>query len=635
MTRGSTSYGVSKRAGSSGSSYTKVIVGETTTNNTGSPPTSPPTTNSDDGTYAYNPGDVVLKIATLLGTKQVYSPSYNTETNTTSTSYSYFLENLLETSTSSYQFKTTKNLGTETDSQTHAAYETENETLTLARDSDYRIFTIHGGGAFVTGGSILPNRAVTGATLTTVVSYPPSLATAFNEYETTYFTGADIKDSINGILSTNAAIGTITTVSSEETKIGTTLTTLSDPADFGRSTSEAKIFETTTYRFDFKEETNSSGLEATLNTVQVSAGTAEFSAYTTAITTLTRSFMGSNGFSSYSYGDIISKDTTYATGISPAQTAIIASKLGKATVGKLPVSLVSHYTTENSRFSFWTFDKGDQGGVQYEKSSDVSGAVRSTRSITIADQVITSTTYTSPAATINITGNSAESNSYTYSAGLALGLELKLNRYLTYFPHERYGDIVSSIDSMQYSYSDEGIGSSIIRFSSTGIYSTTNITQNTDTTFTGPVNSATSRNTQSFFSELFGIIKPGLGAAYPNGQKTKPLLLEKAGKGGHKFASTEGVLVYGNDTPPFTFAIHGESSSSIVSISAGSIGGDDPVRTLTLPIGSVCFHAGSTFVKADAGAGVLDGGLTYDRKHRQDADDYYYSSYYYYYGYGY
>ena len=241
--------------------------------------------------------------------------------------------------------------------------------------------------------------------------------------------------------------------------------------------------------------------------------------------------------------------------------------------------------------------------------------------MTIADEVITSTTYTSPAATINITGNTAESNSYTYSAGLALGLELKLNRYLTYFPNERYGDIVSSIDSMQYSYSDEGIGSSIIRFTSTGIYSTTK---------TGTAES--SLNTQSFSSELFGIVKPGLGEVYAEGQRTslKASFFETVFQppiyilGGQKFTDETGIYEYSTGSPPYSFHAFGSSDSSLITQDIGDIiTGTDTVRTISLPAQSVIFNPASSFLI------VARDAQTYDRNQIR-GDYYYYSSSYYY-----
>ena len=274
-----------------------------------------------------------------------------------------------------------------------------------------------------------------------------------------------------------------------------------------------------------------------------------------------------------------------------------------------------------------TYDKGPQGGVQYEKSIDVSGAVRSTRSMTIADEVITSTTYTSPAATINITGNTAESNSYTYSAGLALGLELKLNRYLSYFPHERYGDIVSSIDSMQYSYSDEGIGSSIIRFTSTGKYSTTK-----DGT------AGSSLNAQSFSSELFGIVKPGLGAVYEEGQRTAlkasyfEAIFESAKDilGGQKFTDKTGIYEYGSQSPLYSFYAFGPNDSSLITQAIGDIiTGSDTLRTISLPAQSVIFSPVSSFLIAERDA------QTYDRNQIRGDYGYYTSSSYYYYPYPY
>jgi hypothetical protein len=423
---------------------------------------------------------------------------------------------------------------------------------------------------------------------------------------------------VNTLIQTSSNISILTTTSSG----------LTETVDFGRLTSSAKVFTNITAYDFYYEEGNSRGQSYYSTTTSFADNKSTvFSGYTTTTFNRSRSYVGIDGFSTFTWLSNVFSNTTYETrfNVGDQNTGLQSRITYKETVGASQRKAQSATATGFLTYIDYsnkiiTLDKGRQGGVQYEKSSDVSGAVRSTRSMTIADEVITSTTYTSPAATINITGNTAESNSYTYSAGLALGLELKLNRYLSYFPNERYGDIVSSIDSMQYSYSDEGIGSSIIRFSSTGIYSTTK---------SGTAGS--SLNTQSFSSELFGIVKPGLGGVYAEGQRTAlkasyfDAMFEspKAILGGQKFTDETGIYEYGSQNPPYSFYAFGSSDSSLITQAIGDIiTGSDTLRTISLPAQSVIFNPVSSFLVAAGNA------QTYDRNQIRDYDGYY-SSYYY------
>jgi len=514
-------------------------------------------------------------------------------------------------------------------------YTTETELATERIGKTYGLSTIHGGAAFISGGDTLDNGVITGATYGSTFSAPlVSQPTDFNTVSRHYYQGDsqtatlttwkatfESDDVVNTLTSTTSVLSILTTTSSE----------LTETVDFGRLTSSAKVFTDITAYDIYVEEVTSSG-ESYYSTTS-SFGNAKstvFSGYTTITFNRSRSYAGIDGFSTFTWLSNIFSDTTYETYfyVGDQNTEFQSRITEKETIGTSQRKAQSatdtgFITSINISNKIITLDKGRQGGVQYEKSSDVSGAVRSTRSMTIADEVITSTTYTTPAATINITGNTAESNSYTYSAGLALGLELKLNRYLTYFPHEIYGDIVSSIDSMQYSYSDEGIGSSIIRFSSTGIYSTTK---------TGTAGS--SLNTQSFSSELFGIVKPGLGAVYEEGQRTvlkvsdntpffgylNPTII----LGGQKFTDETGIFEYRAVAPPYSFYAFGSTDSSLITQNTTDVTSvEHPERSISLPANSVIFNPRSTYLY------VGEGQKTYDRNQIRDFYYYYSSSYYY------
>ena len=609
--------------------------GYTTTNNrTNIPDQSDGTVT--DSSYTQEGRGATYRIATALSTYTFNNGYPSTVTTSKSLSYSSFSSNLIETESSSYSVKTTTRDFTSpnyTFVRSSERYTTESELATERVGKTYGLSTIHGGGAFISGGDTLDNGVITGATYGSIFSAPlVSQPTEFNTVTKHYYQGDsqtatltrwrasyESDDVVNTLIPTYSEISILTTTSSE----------LTETVDFGRLTSSAKVFTNTTANDFYYEEGSSTG-ESYYSTTSSFGGrkSTVFSGYTTTTFNRSRSYVGIDGFSTFTWLSNVFSDTTYEThvDVGDQNTGLKSRVTWKETVGTSQRKAQSatdtgFVTSINYSNKIITLDKGRQGGVQYEKSSDVSGAVRSTRSMTIADEVITSTTYTSPAATNNITGNSAESNSYTYSAGLALGLELKLNRYLTYFPHERYGDIVSSIDSMQYSYSDEGIGSSIIRFSSTGIYSTTK---------TGTAGS--SLNTQSFSSELFGIVKPGLGEVYAEGQRTslKASFFETVFQppiyilGGQKFTDETGIYEYSTGSPPYSFHAFGSSDSSLITQDIGDIiTGTDTVRTISLPAQSVIFNPASSFLI------VARDAQTYDRNQIR-GDYYYYSSSYYY-----
>jgi len=611
--------------------------GSTTVANTGTPIPPQSDQEEDEGENTIQGVYPTHLIATALSTSTFNAGYPSTVTTSKSISYSSSSSNLIETESSSYSVKTTTrdfSNSNYTFVRSIEEYSTEEEQLTEKVGRFYGLSTIHGGGAFISGGDTLDNGVITGATFGSTFSDPSvSQHTDFNTYEVELYQGnfntANL-DLWKASYFSEDEVDTIISASSELSIISTTSIELTETVDFGRLTSSAKVFTDITESDYYSEEGVSSGYSyyETTSAYPNSIATV-FSGYTT--TTFQRStrYSAIDGTSIFNWISSIFTSDTYNT-IVPIgnQNPDLSTRLTiKETNGTIQNRA---YTDKNQGFSInyhseklITYDKGRQGGVQYEKSSDVSGAVRSTRSMTIADEVITSTTYTTPAATMNITGNTAESNSYTYSAGLALGLELKLNRYLTYFPHERYGDIVSSIDSMQYSYSDEGIGSSIIRFSSTGIYSTTK---------TGTAGS--SLNTQSFSSELFGIVKPGLGAVYEEGQRTvlkvsdntpffgylNPTII----LGGQKFTDETGIFEYRAVAPPYSFYAFGSTDSSLITQNTTDVTSvEHPERSISLPANSVIFNPRSTYLY------VGEGQKTYDRNQIRDFYYYYSSSYYY------
>jgi len=605
--KGLTQSQVNETSGDSTYSSTKSIIVQRPENS----PDPTITGTSITGSYAINTFGIV--IATELGTSsQAWFEYFSTETSMTSLSYSSLSSNQLETVSSSYEVKTTiLNYDSFWDStSTYDCYLTEQETITERIGPRYPISTIHGGAAFISGGVILDNNVVTGATTTSIYSVSISQPTIFNSYSyqnylqpTTGNINIGIRSFSTGDITQGGFVGTTVTI------LTTSTSEIADPLDFGRSSISAKVFTSyTTSSFTLGVRTGNGEYITQTTSSRAQRNPTTFSGYSTITADITTGYFSDSVWTSDQ-----KLATVYAEGT--WETLVSAGNADTGTRSNSNTNKVTAWTVQPERYQSGyfsivgspflgviTYDKGPQGGIQYEKSSDISGAVRDSRSITIADQIITSTTYTTPAATGNITGNTAESNSYTNSAGLALGLELKLNRYLTYFPHERYGNIVSSIDSMQYSYSDEGIGSSIIRFSSTGIYSTTK---------TGTAGS--SLNTQSFSSELLGLAKIGLGAVYTDGQKIVPVI---GGGifGGQKFTNKEGAFTYPSVFPPHTLTIFGSNSSSLISIDSIDSENLSPARSSTLPSDSVIFNAQSSFVAVTRPNFNRSNYVTIDRK---------------------
>ena len=177
---------------------------------------------------------------------------------------------------------------------------------------------------------------------------------------------------------------------------------------------------------------------------------------------------------------------------------------------------------------------------------------------------------------------------------------------MTFLPIDGYGSIFSTVgnssDQSSFLLKYEGDGSSLVRFTSTGKYSTSQ-TGGSDGT-------RTDRTTQSFSSVLKGIAKIQQGQQYPNGQETVINRLAVGygfprAVGGQVFTETEGTVVYRGMNPASFFMFGGSNS---ISSSLNNPGADDNFRTQTIPANSVLFAELSTYVRAGGNA------LTVDRK---------------------
>jgi hypothetical protein len=555
-----------------------------------------------------------IAVKTLLSSETGIIYTADTGTVSTSQSYSKLSSDLLQTLSSHFTFKTLTFSDFNSTVRTSSDYVTESESLSTFYNNDYKIYTIYGGAAYVEGGVTLPNFGVTGASTASTFGNVPSQQTAFNTYSTRFRTAEPATYISTRTVRSNASSGaTVTTrIDRDGTRLTTSSLALNDPADFGRSTSSAKVFTTITFNNRFTDTTVTNGYVSTATTRSY-ANQTTVSAFgkTSILSQFESSYIGSDGYSTFYYPSITYVMTTYLSRVAlNISNTISNNQTINLTTGRIQHNFTSTQTGFNVSYyqlSFLTRDKGEQGGIQYESSTNISGAVRSTYPISIADEVITTSTRTSPAATIDLTVNSAESNSYTFSAGLPLGLELKLNRYMTFLPIDGYGSIFSTVgnstDKSSFLLKYEGDGSSVVRFTSTGKYSTSQ-TGGSDQT-------RTDRTTQSFASVLKGLAKIQQGQEYPNGQETVVRRSMLGGffwnqtqiAGGQRFTDTEGTVVY-REINPTSFFMFGGSDSSGLSLSDAAA--NNEFKTQTIPANSVAFAPLSTYLKAGAVIRTID-----------------------------
>ncbi len=561
-------------------------------------------------------------ILTSSGERTLFFEGFSRITATTSVAKSYSLlsSDLLQTISSSYSLKTTSVTANSYIDITYDSFVAETQTLTNYTDRSYRVSTIHGGGAFIVGGETLGNLVVTGASLETTFSSTRSQPTDFNTYTSQAYTegsgSVTITEGSVGFSSTDATI--TTRISSQDTQILASFVSTNETVDFGRSTNTIRVLTSRTFSSYFNSTTISAGFfVGTVTESYSNSTTVEFSGFTTALTNGSSGYLGSDGFETYSSIEMYSTMTTfpYVVGfLNSSSYDDITLEVTRGVARSLPYSdSFKGFRSIMPRVSYLTYDKGVQGGIQYESSSDISNVVRSFYPVSVADEVITTATMTSPAATVNLSVNSAQSNSY-FSAGLPLGLNISLNRYMSFLPIDgSYGSIFSTVgdseSSSNYVINYEDDGSSLVRFTSTGKYSTSQLV--------GSNQDSTGKTTQSFSSVLDGLVKIQQGQQYDNGKKTigkftiAPNYQNRPIYGGQKFTNREGLIIYQNPNPPKSFYVFGKNNSSLITQDSTDTGDIYKSGTLSLPANSVVFDHFSSFITA---ANLVNLPATYDRR---------------------
>ena len=460
----------------------------------------------------------------------------------------------------------------------------------------------------------MQNGIVTGASGVSVAYISMTQPTDFNSFSSEFYKGppGNVTITIGKLLSSYVADWT-TSLTTEDTRIVLSTISTDLTADFGLSANSIKVFTTQTFYSTYQRTTTrSTGNFGTTTSVKNNSTTVPFHGYTSTTTEFSTYYLDSStaGYQSITYCSsyLTMTDFAHLVGFSSTSSALNNSKTVKFTSflsKNLPrsVSWTGGHITAGSTRSFVTFNKGRQGGIQYESASDISDAVRSFYPVTVADQKLTTSTMTSPAATIDLSVNSAQSNSYL-SGLLPLGLNISLNRYMPFLPMGGYRSIFSTVGGSDspsnYVLDYEEDGSSIVFLTSTGEYLTSGAS--------GSIVSETSRTVQTFSSVLNGLAKVQQGQAYDNGKKTiAQVEAFDFIHGGQKFTDREGLVIYSTQSPPISFYLFGPSSSSLVTQESTDIVVYNRERTSSLPAHSVIFAPTATFLLASNSI------VTYDR----------------------
>ncbi len=594
--------GTSQYGQSNYNTFTRDKTGE---GETGTEQTTSSTTYGDTDTYEPDPGTSdspirVYRFQTSLGesTGEVVTRSITT-TDSDLTYTRIDPDNILLTITDTVTYKAHSFGDTYNFTQTLQTYESEYLPITGYFGTTYNLSSAYGGAVFITGGQTLSNGVVTNADTTTSFSSFKSQPTNFNEETKELYKGID------GDLATTVTardytdVTTLAGFTSTDTVFTTTTEFEGGTYDFGDIVDDTVVKFTTSEQERFYQDTitlSDAALFTTTDRIYEGYTSVQFSGYASVTSNVEKSYLGSDGFMTTEFFSTVYSDTTYSKLVGHGrQTPVTPGHAAGATSRYVqPVSPISSRTGVGRVWypiiRLITVDKGKQGGIQNEYKNEISDAVRSYRPISIADQKATTGTYTSPAANGNITANSADSNHYTFSGGLPLGLNISLNRYLSYLPNGDFGDIYSSKNSSGYLFSLEG-DESLIHFSSTGKYSTSK---------------NNSRTTQTFSTILRGKAEVQLGAQYNAGEKTQANMVVMGNNsivGGQNFTDEDGtILDFNGRHPPLSYYIFGRNNSSYVSQGSTAIGTYNTYNTMTVVKNSVLFFKMSSFVTCDSSA---------------------------------
>lgn len=558
-------------------------------------------TSSDDGaTYgSYNSLPFVPTVPqrTAFQTTTRLQISRNSETASDSFSFTSSPDSFT-TFTDSFSLKTTVFTSTFFTTGTIYTVSAETKTLTNHPLETYKICAALGGGYFGELGTTLTNGLVVGASTATSIRggvTQPTLEQVFTIEGTSegYITTFN-RDRRKTVYENSTAL---VTSSTEGTRILPTSTTYDHPVNFGSSVSSGHVFTESTYSITFyASDTTSSYTTTEETTYTVSRGASyTLSDIKYAYVSFLGSYFGSDNLETYTSNGYYQVSTTTSSVI---QRVLDTDHTFRAT--SRFIKNPAQTQTPPSLFigSFYplktiaTFDKGLEGAVQYETSSDISGAMRGSRNVTIADERFgtTTTQYRDSSTTYDITVNTGVSGTYESIAPPMVSSFHSLNKYATFLPRDKYGDFRfkvyesdGSSDLGEISFSKLDLGSYLVRYTNTVNYSTS---------------VSDKSNTSTIDTTLNGLFQVGNGQlSGGNFQNIVPVSRRTSDfiAGGFVFTNKKGVLVnkYG---APTTFAAFGSDGSTLISENLS----DYPeyafqIKTFELPSGAVVFQNLTTY----------------------------------------
>ncbi len=487
-----------------------------------------------------------------------------------------------------------------------ADYVTGNYAVAVEARSTYNVSSIHGGAFWAKGGTRLSNDFIVGAQSTTVLSgYENQLP--FNQqfsYDAIY-TGEPSTISLTDIVNvtTNSEDQTLTVETVELTKMAASSTNAPNFVDFNIESQEAIIFTTATYSQAFQLPTTTTGTgftteESTFEVVGKITSQCE-SILNSSTVNFSKTYSGESGMEEVAFSSL-------GTSVGTGRVEFQLTREDDETEGKsFSISSVSPEDLLRSTAygigqksptrNIITYDKGLQGGVQYETNNNISAAIREGKDVTISHAYITTTATTSKNAfgsttsQINVTINTSISGTYL-SSNFPLTFRGQLNKYAPFLPSGSYGDIYYSSPSVYVHLDHSQNGSSIIKCTRGFTYNTSKSDSSISTTLD---------------TTLYGVFKVENGGGGANYQKTKMYAGVLNPGGGGDFTNRNGAVVNVN-APPATYYAFGSNGSTQVDEGLTQVGDGNNFVTKQIPANAMIFMHESMQAFADSGPGVFD-----------------------------
>jgi hypothetical protein len=548
-----------------------------------------------------------------------------TDTETVSTEFYYTVKTFGEskhTTTSSTSRRTTN---TKSPNWTHP-YEPFNITQTIETYITESVETtsynatrkesiISGPAAYMTGGDILENGLVVGDIQTVTSVLFPIPIVEFIEYTSDGQSGGGIQNATRFVKTKSVTNHQILKYSNSEisAELSKYITRNNESFWFGNISNVMAKGDTVTRNQFYAEpqaNTNSRVRDYIYEQENFSeAFNVSSSGSHTILTTYYRSYLASDqklsfsedtnattrsfgAFTSYRNQDTMREDgntIVRSRATSPTKTTVSAMTV-KEPVRSLSDQIYSDYGrgtrgTVNAYMSgaVFTADKNyAYGGYQKEYTSIVSDAGKEYGGISIGDEIIeTDTIYNSNVASIDLTINSAVSNTYASSWNfpfMAYSSPLRLNKYFIFIPESSYGNIYTSVQNGSVSFEHSKNNESHIIYQYGKTYTTT-VSANSSQVFTIKTDK----------SLMDGLVKVGNAANFGNGVKTQ--YSEQGGRnylqshqqcfGGKTFTNESGFS-FANGYPVNSYLFYSDGSSSILASSSNTVSTEGNA-TVSLP----------------------------------------------------